>query len=105
MTYDDFLKTFLERNKIKVSRDKLFGGYDISKYDSDKLTDKCYEFISNKMNVEYPRPDINSEEYHDYYRNMMVMKDFCEAFKRYDNYLTFYLPKPPSTEVYHGQRD
>ena len=105
MTYEDFLKAFIDENKIKVSRDRMFGGYDISKYDCDKLTDKCYEFISNKMNVEYPRPDINSEEYHDYYRNMMVMKAFCEAFKRYDNYLTFYLPKPPSTEVYHGQRD
>ena len=105
MTYEDFLKAFIDENKSKVSRDRMFGGYDISKYDSNKLTDKCYEFISNKMNVEYPRPDINSEEYHDYYRNMMVMKAFCEAFKRYDNYLTFYLPKPPSTEVYCGQRD
>ena len=57
------------------------------------------------MNTEFPRPDINSEEYHDYYKNMMVMKAFCEAFKRYNNYLTYDLPKPPSTEVYHGQRD
>ena len=104
MTYEDFLKEFIEENKDKVSRDKLFGGYDISKYDSDKLTDKCYEFISDKMNTEYPRPDINSEEYHDYYRNMMVMKAFCEAFQKYANKLT-YLPKPPSTEVYCGQRD
>ena len=28
--------------------------------------------ISNKMNAEYPRPDINSEEYHDYYKNIMA---------------------------------
>ena len=104
MTYEDFLKEFIEENKDKVSRDKLFGGYDISKYDSNKLTDKCYEFISDKINTEYPRPDINSEEYHDYYRNMMVMKAFCEAFQKYASKLT-YLPKPPSTEVYCGQRD
>ena len=105
MTYEDFLKAFIDENKSKVSRDRMFGGYDISKYNSDKLTDKCYEFISDKMNTEFPRPDINSEEYHDYYRNMMVMKAFCEAFQRYNNYLTYDLPKPSSTEVYHGQRD
>ena len=105
MTYEDFLKAFIDENKSKVSRDRMFGGYNISKYDSDKLTDKCYEFISDKMNSEFPRPDINSEEYHDYYKNMMIMKAFCEAFQRYNNYLTYDLPKPPSTEVYHGQRD
>ena len=27
-----------------------------------------------------------------------------EVFQRYTSKLT-YLPKPPSTEVYHGQRD
>lgn len=104
MTYEDFLKTFIEKNKSNVTRDGLFGGYDIPKYDYDKMTNKCYEFISNKMNAEYPRPDINSEEFHDYYKNMMVMKAFCEAFKKYASKLT-YLPKPPSTEVYYGQRD
>lgn len=62
MTYDNFLKTFIEENKDKVSRDRLFGGYDIPSYDYDKMTNKCYEFISNKMNSEFPRPDINSEE-------------------------------------------
>ena len=93
MTYDDFLKTFIEENKDKVSRDRLFGGYDIPSYDYDK------------MNAEFPIPNIDSEEYHDYYRNMMVMKAFCEAFQKYaDNHL-MYLPKPPSTEVYCGQRD
>lgn len=25
------------------------------------------------MNLEFPRPDIDSEEYHDYYRNMMII--------------------------------
>lgn len=105
MTYDDFLKSFIEENKDKVERNIFFSGYDIPKYDRDKLADKCYEFISDKMNSEFPRPDINSEEYHDYYRNMIVMKVFCEAFQKYaDNNLTF-LPKPPSTEVYCGQRD
>ena len=76
MTYEEFLKTFIEKNKSKVSRDKMFGGYDLDKYDYDKLTDKCYEFISDKMNAEFPRPDINSEEYHDYFRSMQVMKAF-----------------------------
>lgn len=105
MTYDDFLKSFIEENKDNVTRDRLFGGYDLLKYDYDRLADKCYEFISDKMNTEFPRPDINSEEYHDYYKNMMIMKVFCDAFQKYaDNNLTF-LPKPPSTEVYHGQRD
>ena len=104
MSYDDFLKTFIKENKDKVIRNTFFSGYDIPKYDCDKLTDKCYEFISDKMNSEFPRPDINSEEYHDYYKNMMIMKAFGEAFKRYTNKL-IYLPKPPSTEVYHGQRD
>lgn len=105
MSYDDFLKTFIEKNKSKVTRDRLFGGYDMPGDDYDKLTKECYEFISNKMNSEFPRPDINSEEYHDYYKNMMVIKSFCEAFQKYaDNKLTF-LPKPPSTEVYCGQRD
>lgn len=104
MTYDDFLKSFIEENKDNVTRDRLFGGYDLLKYDYDRLTDKCYEFISDKMNTEFPRPDINSEEYHDYYRKMMVMKVFGDAFYRYTYKLT-YLPKPPSTEVYHGQRD
>ena len=87
------MKTFIEENKDKVSRDRLFGGYDIDRYDYDK------------MNLEFPRPDIDSEEYHDYYRNMMIMKAFCDAFQKYaDNHL-MYLPKPPSTEVYCGQRD
>ena len=105
MSYEDFLKAFIEKNKSNVTRDRLFGGYDIDRYDYDKMTNECYEFISNKINVEYPRPNINSEEYHDYYKNMMVMKAFCEAFQKYtDNNLT-YLPKPPSTEVYCGQRD
>lgn len=31
MTYEDFLKTFIEKNKSNVTRDKLFGGYDIPK--------------------------------------------------------------------------
>ena len=104
MTYDDFLKAFIDENKIKVSRDRMFGGYDIPSYASDKMINKCYWFITDKMNLEFPRPDINSEEYHDYYRNMMVMKVFCEAFQKYASKLT-YLPKPPSTEVYCGQRD
>ena len=105
MSYEDFLKAFIEKNKSNVTRDRMFGGYDIDRYNYDKMTNECYEFISNKINAEYPRPDINSEEYHDYYKNMMVMKAFCEAFQKYtDNNLT-YLPKPPSTEVYCGQRD
>ena len=104
MSYDDFLKTFIEENKDKVIRNAFFSGYDIPKYDYDRLTDKCYECISGKMNTAFLRPDINSEEYHDYYRKMMVMKVFGDAFQRYTNKLT-YLPKPPSTEVYHGQRD
>lgn len=52
MTYEDFLKTFIEKNKSNVTRDRLFGGYDIPKYDYDKMTDECYEFISDKMNTE-----------------------------------------------------
>ena len=105
MSYEDFLKAFIEKNKSNVTRDRMFGGYDIDRYDYDKMTNECYEFINNKINAEYPRPDINSEEYHDYYKNMMIMKAFCEAFQKYtDNNLT-YLPKPPSTEVYCGQRD
>lgn len=100
-----FLKSFIEKNKSNVTRDRMFGGYDILRYDYDKMTNECYEFISNKMNAEYPRPDINSEEYHDYYKNMKIMRCFCDAFEKYaDNKLT-YLPKPPSTEVYCGQRD
>lgn len=105
MTYEDFLKTFIEKNKSNVTRDRLFGGYDIPSYDYDKMTNECYEFISGKMNTEFPRPDINSEGYHDYYRNMMVMKAFCDAFQRYADNNLAYLPKPPSTEVYCGQRD
>lgn len=58
MSYDDFLKTFIEENKDKVERNVFFSGYDIPKYDHDKLVDKCCEFISNKMNSEFPRPDI-----------------------------------------------
>lgn len=104
MTYDDFLKSFIEENKDKVTRDRLFGGYDIPKYDYDNLANKCYDFIRDKMNTEFPKPDINSEEYHDYYRKMMVMKVFGDAFHRY-TYKLPYLPNPPSTEVYHGQRD
>lgn len=48
MSYDDFLKTFIEENKDKVIRNTFFSGYDIPKYDCDKLTNKCYEFISGK---------------------------------------------------------
>ena len=104
MTYEDFLKTFIEENKDKVSRDRLFGGYDIPSYDYDKMTNKCNEFISDKMDTEFPIPNIDSEEYHNYYKNMMVMKAFCDAFQKYaDNHL-MYLPKPPSTEVYCVQR-
>ena len=54
MTYDDFLKSFIEENKDNVTRDRLFGGYDLLKYDYDRLADKCYEFISGKMNTEFP---------------------------------------------------
>ena len=32
-------------------------------------------------------------------------KTYMEQTARYNNYLTYDLPKPPSTEVYHGQRD
>ena len=46
MSYDDFLKTFIEENKDKVERNIFFSGY-------DKLVDKCCEFISNKMNSEF----------------------------------------------------
>ena len=28
MSYDDFLKTFIEENKDNVTRDRLFGGYE-----------------------------------------------------------------------------
>lgn len=105
MTYEDFLKTFIEENKDKVSRDRMFGGYDIDRYDYDKMVNKCYWFITDKMNLEFPRPDIDSEEYHDYYRNMMIMKAFCDAFQKYADNHIMYLPKPPSTEVYCGQRD
>lgn len=104
MTYEDFLKVFIEENKDKVSRNGIFGGYDFPKYDYDNLVEKCYNFISDKMNTEFPKPDINSEEYHDYYRSMMVMKTFCEAFRKYGDKLS-YLPKPQSTEVYTVQRD
>ena len=62
MSYEDFLKTFIEENKDKVERNTFFSGYDIPKYDHDKLVDKCCEFISDKMNSEFPKPDINSEE-------------------------------------------
>lgn len=34
----------------------------------------------------------------------MTMNNFCEAFLKYGDKLTF-LPKPPSTEVYTVQRD
>ena len=61
MSYQDFLKAFIEKNKSNVTRDRMFGGYDIDRYDYDKMTNECYEFISNKINAEYPRPDINSE--------------------------------------------
>lgn len=37
MTYEDFLKTFIEENKDKVSRDRLFGGYDIDRYDYESF--------------------------------------------------------------------
>lgn len=76
MSYDDFLKTFIEENKDKVERNVFFSGY-------DKLVDKCCEFISNKMNSEFPRPDINSEEYHDYYKNMMVTKYIMDSVINY----------------------
>ena len=105
MSYEDFLKTFIKKNKSNVTRDRLFGGYDIDHYDYDKMTKECYEFISDKMNTEFPRPDINSEEYHDYYKNMMVMKAFCEAFKKYTDNHFMCLQKTTSTEVYCGQRD
>ena len=35
MSYDDFLKTFIEENKDKVERNVFFSGYDIPKYDHD----------------------------------------------------------------------
>lgn len=103
MTYEDFLKTFIEKNKSLVERDELFGGYDIQKYDKDKLTDECYEFIKSKMNDVFSKPDINSDEYHDYYKTMLLIKCFCAGFEKYNRIM--WLPKPPSTEVYHGQRD
>lgn len=46
MSYDDFLKTFIEENKGKVERNIFFSGYDIPKYDHDKLVDKCCEWAS-----------------------------------------------------------
>lgn len=104
ITYEDFLKTFIDENKSKVSQDKLFGGYNFPKYDYDNLVEKCYNFITDKMNTEFPKPDINSEEYHNYYRSMILMKTFCEAFRKYSDKLS-YLPKPLSTEVYIVRRD
>ena len=43
MTYDDFLKSFIEENKDNVTRDRLFGGYDLPKYDYDRLTEILFK--------------------------------------------------------------
>lgn len=48
MTYEDFLKAFIEENKSKVSRNGIFDGYDFLKYDYDNLVDKSYEFMIDK---------------------------------------------------------
>ena len=104
MTYEDFLKTFIGENKCKVSKDRIFSGYNFPKYYYDDLVNKAYNFISDKMNADFPKPDINSKEYHNYYRSMMVMKTFCEAFRKYGDKL-LYLAKPSSTEVYIVRRD
>lgn len=105
MTYEDFLNSFIRENKCNVTRDNLFGGYDIPKYDSDRLSNKCYEFIESKMTDEFPRPDYTSEEYHDYFKTMKLIRIFCEAFEKYANTDLKYMTNPPSTEVYHGPRD
>lgn len=44
MSYDDFLKTFIEENKDKVERNVFFSGYDIDRYDYDN-------WLINVMNL------------------------------------------------------
>lgn len=64
MTYEDFLKAFIEENKSKISRNGIFGGYDFLKYDYDNLVDKSYEFMIDKGDklLYLPKP-LSTEVY------------------------------------------
>ena len=98
---DEFLKQLISKYKPKFSRDKLFGGYDIDVYDRDQIK---HETI-NYLNEHFQNPDIKSEEYHDYYKKMLIIKEFAETFETYFANVSFRLPVPSGTEVYCSQRD
>lgn len=98
---DEFLKTLIEKYKPNISHDRLFSGYDINVYDRDQIKRETI----NYLNEHFKNPDIKSEEYHDYYKKMLIMKEFAETFETYFVNLRFRLPAPSCTEVYQSQRD
>lgn len=98
---DEFLKQLIAKYKSKCSRDRLFSGYDIDVYDRDQIKRETL----NYLNEHFQNPDIKSEEYHDYYKKMLIMKEFAETFETYFANLRFILPAPSGTEVYCPQRD
>lgn len=98
---DEFLKQLITKYKSKCSHDRLFSGYDIDVYDRDQIKRETL----NYLNEHFQNPDIKSEEYHDYYKKMLIMKEFAETFETYFANLRFRLPAPSGTEVYCPQRD
>lgn len=98
---NEFLKTLIEKYKPNVSRDRLFSGYDINVDDRSRIKSE----VTNYLNEHFKRPDIKSKEYHDYYKEMLILKEVSETFDNYVNNLRYCLPFPKGTDVYQPQRD
>ena len=98
---DELIKELINKYKSNISRDRLFSGYDIDVYDRDHIRKETHDYLDNH----FKRPDIKSNEYHDYYKNMLILKEVAEAFHAYFENLRFRLPAPVGTEVYQPQRD
>lgn len=98
---DEFLKTLIDKYKDKVSNDRMFSGYDINIYDRDQIKKETIDYLDKQ----FQRPDIKSKEYHNYYKKMLIVKEFAETFETYFANLRFSLPAPVGTEVYCPQRD
>lgn len=98
---DELIKELINKYKPNVKRDRLFSGYDINVYDSDHIKKETHDYLDKH----FMRPDIKSNEYHDYYKKMLIVREIADAFYAYFENLRYRLPVPEGTEVYVPQRD
>lgn len=98
---DEFLKTLVDKYKGRLSHSRIFSGYDINVDNRNQIKKETDDYLDKQFQV----PDTKSKEYHDFYKEMLLTKEFAKNFYNYFDNLLAYLPKPEGTEVYCSQRD